>query len=282
MSNPLGVSIKNLKKIFTTDNSDALVALDNINLEIAPHSFTCIVGATGCGKTTLLRIIAGLEQPTSGSVFIGKEPVIEPRPDTSMVFQQYSLFPWRTVLDNVAFGLEVQKIPKKVRYQKAMQLLAMVSLTNFARNRPYELSGGMQQRVAIARALAIDPSLLLLDEPFGALDERTRHRLQDELLLIWEKTKKTILFVTHNIDEAVYLGERVVVMADRPSRIADDIKINIARPRNRLAAEFVDTILRVRAVLEQTMQQDNKEEIIRQGGKNEKIISSNDISCCGR
>lgn len=283
MSNPLGVSIKNLQKVFTTDNSDALVALDNINLEIAPHSFTCIVGATGCGKTTLLRIIAGLEQPSAGSVLIGKEPVVEPRPDTSMVFQQYSLFPWRTVLDNVAFGLEVQKVPKKERYQKAMQLLAMVSLTDFAHNRPYELSGGMQQRVAIARALAIDPSLLLLDEPFGALDERTRHRLQDELLLIWEKTKKTILFVTHNIDEAVYLGERVVVMADRPSRIADDIKINIARPRNRLAAEFINTILRVRAVLEQTMQQDNKEEInLRQGGKNEKIISTNDISCCGR
>ncbi|MEO0092542.1 MAG: ABC transporter ATP-binding protein [candidate division WOR-3 bacterium] len=282
MNHSLGISIKNLRKVFQTNSNEPLIALDNINLEIAPHSFTCIIGATGCGKTTLLRIIAGLEKPTDGIVLIGNQVVNGPRSDTTLVFQQYSLFPWRNVIDNVAFGLEVQNIPQKERYEKAMQLLSMMSLTNFAHHRPYELSGGMQQRVAIARALALDPSLLLLDEPFGALDERTRHRLQDELLSIWEKTKKTILFVTHNIDEAVYLAERVVIMADRPSRIADDIKINIARPRNRLAQEFVEMLLRVRSVLENTMSQDREEINLRKGGKNEKNIIRNNASCCGR
>ena len=280
MSKALSVKINDLKKIFYIQDGSSITAIDGINLSIEPGSLTCIVGATGCGKTTLLRIIAGLENPTSGSVLVGDEPINGSRADVAMMFQQYSLFPWRNVIDNVAFGLEVRNIPKKERYEKAMQLLAMVSLTDFAKSKSYELSGGMQQRVAIVRSLAFDPALLLLDEPFGALDERTRHRLQDELLLIWEKTQKTILFVTHNIDEAVYLSERVLVMTDRPSRIADDIKINLSRPQDRFAQEFIDVLLRVRAVLEKTTNINNQE--INYGGKNEKNINIDNISCCGR
>lgn len=282
MSEAKRVVIENLTKVFPSSNGLTITALARINLVVEPESFTCIVGPTGCGKTTLLRIVAGLEIPTAGSVIVGNEPVNGPRPDTGMVFQQYSLFPWRNVIDNIAFGLEVRRFSKKERYNRAIELLKLVSLVDFAKSRPYELSGGMQQRVAIARSLATDPVLLLLDEPFGALDERTRHRLQDELVSIWERTNKTVLFVTHNIDEAVYLGQRVVVMADRPSRIADDVQIKLPRPRDRVSQEFVDMLLRVRMVMEKTMQEESNESKIMQGGKNEKNINPDRYSCCGR
>lgn len=282
MSEATRVIIQNLTKVFPSSRGSSVTALDNINLTIEPGSFTCIIGPTGCGKTTLLRIIAGLETPTSGLVIVGNEPVNGPSKDTGMVFQQYSLFPWRSVIDNVAFGLEVRGVSKKERYRQAMDLLKLVSLTDFAKSRPYELSGGMQQRVAIARALATDPALLLLDEPFGALDERTRHRLQDELITIWDRTKKTVLFVTHNIDEAVYLGQRIVALADQPSRIVDDISIKLARPRDRVSPEFVDMLLKVRLVLEKTIQQAGNELKTKQGGKNEKDIHTRRNYCCGR
>ena len=261
-----GVRLTGLGKVFQARDGGAVTALDGIDLTIEPGSFTCLVGPTGCGKTTLLRIVAGLLTPSSGTAVVGESPVVGPRQDTGMVFQQYSLFPWRNVLDNVAFGLEMRGIGKRERHARARELLDMVGLTRFARSRPYELSGGMQQRVAIARSLATDPELLLMDEPFGALDERTRHRLQDELLTVWERTGKTVLFVTHNIDEAVYLGQRVVVMADRPSRIADDFTVDIARPRDRVATEFVRALLRVRTVLEEVMKESSSSSETAKGG----------------
>ena len=251
---PSAIGIEGLTKVFTGRDGTEVRALEHIDLELMPSSFTCIVGPTGCGKTTLLRIVAGLEWPTSGQVEIGGKPVEGARRDTTMVFQQYSLFPWRSVFDNVGFGLEVRGMHRAARRARALELLEMVGLSGFAASRPYELSGGMQQRVAIARALAPDPEVLLMDEPFGALDERTRHRLQDELLALWQKTRKTVLFVTHSIDEAVYLGERVVVLADRPSRIAADFVPKIARPRSRVSPEFVKALLHVRAVLESVME----------------------------
>ncbi|MEO0098793.1 MAG: ABC transporter ATP-binding protein [candidate division WOR-3 bacterium] len=264
MEKELGIKLENLTKIFYSRDGASVSALEGINITFEPKSFTCIIGPTGCGKTTLLRIIAGIEPPTSGKVILGEEVVTRPSKEIGMVFQQYSLFPWRNVIDNVAFGLELRGVPKKERLAQAKALLELVGLSQFAQSRPYELSGGMQQRVAIARALAQNPKVLLLDEPFGALDERTRHRLQDELLAIWEKTKKTILFVTHNIDEAVYLGERVVVMSHPPAGVIADIKITIPRPRNRMDKKFVEALLFIRMALEKA---------IEEGGKNEKGLN---------
>jgi NitT/TauT family transport system ATP-binding protein len=275
--------VKGLTKQFLARDGSRVAALGGIDLSIRPHSFTCLVGPTGCGKTTLLRIVAGLDMPSAGTVSIGDAQVTGPRMDAGMVFQQYSLFPWRNVLDNVAFGLEVRGVSRRRRRERALELIEMVGLTRFAKSRPYELSGGMQQRVAIARSLATDPDLLLMDEPFGALDERTRHRLQEELLQIWEKTHKTVLFVTHNIDEAVYLGERVVVMADRPSRIADDFEVGLSRPRDRVAPGFVEALLRVRSVLESVMKDGPEaERQTTQGGRHEKKPDSGGGSGCGR
>lgn len=274
-----GIRVVELSKTF---DSTKVTALNRLNLGVDPGAFVCICGPTGCGKTTLLRILAGLESPTTGTVEIAGRPVTRPRPETGMVFQQYSLLPWRDVLGNVALGLEFRGVKKAECRMRAQALLRLVGLEQFQRNRPYELSGGMQQRVAIARALVTDPDLLLLDEPFTALDERTRHRLQDELLAIWQRTGKTVVFVTHNIDEAVYLADRVVVMADRPGRIAADFRFGLARPRNRLAPEFITALLQIRAVLEQVMSEDAEEESITRGGSDETQCHSVDTVCCGR
>jgi len=278
-----GVKADGITRVF--DGAGAPVtALGGVSLEVEPGSFACIVGPTGCGKTTLLRIIAGLDRPTAGRVAVAGAEVNGPRRATGMVFQQYSLLPWRNVLDNVAFGLELRGASRAERHCRSAELLELVGLSRFRRSRPYELSGGMQQRVAIARALATDPDLLLADEPFGALDERTRHRLQDELLAIWQQTSKTVLFVTHNIDEAVYLGDRVVVMADRPGRVAAEFRFGLPRPRERMDSRFVDALLQVRAVLERVMTEgrEAEEADTRKGEQREENPDRGGPACCGR
>lgn len=196
-----------------------VLAVDDVELEIGDGEFLALVGPSGCGKSTLLEILSGLTAPSEGQVLIDGKPVTGPGPDRGVVFQQYALLPWRTARENIEFGLEAIDTPKRQRRERALEYLNLVGLTEFAESFPHQLSGGMKQRVAIARSLVTDPELLIMDEPFGALDALTRDLLQTQLAQIWEQTKKTIVFVTHGIDEAVYLGQRVAVMSARPGRI---------------------------------------------------------------
>jgi NitT/TauT family transport system ATP-binding protein len=206
-------------------------AIKNINLTIEDEQFVCLVGPSGCGKTTLLNILAGLDKPTEGEIVLNGRPVTETGPDRIMVFQENALFPWLKVLDNVEFGLKMAGVQKNKRQERAMHYLEMMQLTKFADAYTYQLSGGMKQRVAIARALVMDPEVLLMDEPFAALDSQTRDLLLVELQLIWARTKKTIVFITHNILESVVLGNKVIVFTRRPGTIKDEISVKYKRPR---------------------------------------------------
>ena len=239
------VSIQGLGKAFPKDDGTVTQALEDVTLKIEDEEFICLVGPSGCGKTTLLRIIAGLEIPSTGSVAVDGHDVTGPDPKRGMVFQEYSLFPWRRVIDNVAFGLEMKGFKKDECRRTADHYIDMVGLSQFRDSYPYELSGGMRQRVAIARALANDPDVLLMDEPFGALDAQTRNRLQKELLSLWKETKQTIIFVTHSVDEAVYLADRIIVLTRRPGTIREIISIPWDRPRDRTNAEFAEVRRRV-------------------------------------
>jgi NitT/TauT family transport system ATP-binding protein len=232
------LEIRSLNQSFLRDDGSRLMVLDNIRFEVEDKEFVCILGSSGCGKTTLLRMIAGLDTAESGSILLDGEEIRGTSPKVGMVFQEYSLFPWRTVIDNIAFGLEMQGMVKDERYRIAEQYLNLVSLAQFRDSFPSELSGGMRQRVAVARALALDPVLLLMDEPFGALDAQTRNMLQQELLEIWEETKKTVIFITHSVDEAVYLSDRIIVLTPRPGRICRIFPVNLPRPRDRTSPEF--------------------------------------------
>jgi len=252
------LAVNRVKKVYWGERKEEVIALADLSFACEQGEFLCIVGPTGCGKTTLLRLIAGLERPTSGEIHIQDKIVDGLNLDTTLVFQQYSLLPWRNVIDNVAFSMEMKNINKKERYAEASQFISLVGLRGFEQAFPYELSGGMQQRVAIARALAHNPKLLLLDEPFGALDERTRHRLQEELLTIWQQQTKTIVFVTHTIDEAVFLASRILVMRDRPGRIETEYKISLPRPRKRRSKEFLDVHIKIREDLEKILTTDDK------------------------
>jgi NitT/TauT family transport system ATP-binding protein len=225
------IQIQNVNKTFAARPAgrrtqvEAFTALENINLEIKAGEFLAIVGPSGCGKSTLLDLLGGLSLPSSGRILIDGNPVTGPALDRGLVFQQYALFPWRTALKNIEFGLEAKGVARRERAERAEHFLAMVGLAGFGDRYPFELSGGMKQRVAIARSLAYDPDVLLMDEPFAALDAQTREILQGELLRIWEESGKTIVFITHGIDEAVYLGQRVAVMTSRPGRIKQVIDI---------------------------------------------------------
>ncbi|MDD1662602.1 MAG: ABC transporter ATP-binding protein [Methanomicrobiales archaeon] len=235
------LTIRDLSKVFVTGTGEKVPALGGINLMVEDEEFLCILGPSGCGKTTLLRIIAGLDTPTTGSIQVDGEALSGPSRRIAMIFQEYSLFPWRTVLENVVFGLEVQGREREDRLAAARKYLDLVGLSSFEKNLPYELSGGMRQRVAVARALATEPTALLMDEPFGALDAQTRNLMQTELQEIWRKTRKTILFVTHSVDEAVFLADRIVVLTERPGRVREIVPVKkCPHPRDRTCRDFVD------------------------------------------
>jgi NitT/TauT family transport system ATP-binding protein len=223
---------RNVSMTFQTRRG-SLHALDDVTLEIPDAHFTCLVGASGCGKSTLLNIMAGLIEPTAGDVLVDGHAIDGPGADRGMVFQSYTLYPWMTVRRNIEFGPKLKGVGRAARGELSGSLIAEMGLEGFADSYPKELSGGMKQRVAIARALANDPQLLLMDEPFGALDAHTRTRLQNDLLNIWERDRKTVLFVTHSVDEAVFLSDRVVVMTRSPGRIKQIVDIDLPRPRRR-------------------------------------------------
>jgi NitT/TauT family transport system ATP-binding protein len=225
------VRVRGISMHFPRQNDTRLEVLRGIDLDVGEGEFISIVGASGCGKTTFLRILDGLIAPTSGSIQLDGREVARPGPDRGFVFQSDSLMPWRTVLDNVIFGLEVQGKSRKESIERMRRLLRLVGLQDFVRNYPHELSGGMRQRVNLARALAIDPQVLLMDEPFAALDAQTRELMQRELLRIWNEARKTVIFITHQIDEAVYLSDRVIVFSARPGRVREVVPIGIPRPR---------------------------------------------------
>lgn len=225
--------------------SKIIEALRNITFSVEDHELVALIGSSGCGKTTLLRIVHGLLAADRGEIYVDEKRVSRPGYDRGMVFQHSGLLPWRTALKNVEFGLELKKVPERERRDLALHYLNLVGLSGFEHHHPHQLSGGMQQRVGLARALAINPEVLLMDEPFGALDAQTREVLQDELLKIYAKTRKTILFVTHDLDEAVYLAGRVVIISSRPGTVKDIVDIDLPRPRwedkkIRARAEFVE------------------------------------------
>lgn len=225
---------RNIGKYFPAvqgNETKLITAIKNINLTIEDEQFVCFVGPSGCGKTTLLNILAGLDKPTEGEVILNGHPVNETGPDRIMVFQENALFPWLKVIDNVEFGLTMAGVEKNKRHERAMHYLEMMQLTKFANAYTYQLSGGMKQRVAIARALVMDPEVLLMDEPFAALDSQTRDLLLVELQMIWAKTKKTIIFITHNLLESVVLGNKVIVFTKRPGTVKNEILVNYKRPR---------------------------------------------------
>jgi NitT/TauT family transport system ATP-binding protein len=248
------IQIKNVS--LTYESRDGVVnALSNVSLTIDEGEFVCLIGPSGCGKTTTLNLVAGFLKPTEGDVLIGGKSVHGIGPETGIVFQEYALFPWLTAVKNVEFGLSMKHVPEKQRRETALSFLRLVKLERFANTNPHRLSGGMKQRVAIARALAYDPQVLLLDEPFGALDALTREELQKVVTDVWLATRKTALYVTHNVAEAVYLADRVVVFTDQPGRIKADITIDLPRPRDALSDEFIAYQRRLTAlVTERTSQ----------------------------
>lgn len=223
--------IENVRKVFHTRNGE-MIALNGIDLDIMENEFICVVGPSGCGKSTLLNIIAGLSEPSSGRVLCDGKEVKGTGTERGVVFQQYALFPWMTVKKNVMFGLNLKGIKGEEAEDIAMKYIRMVQLEDFVNHYPKELSGGMKQRVAIARAYAVNPSVLLMDEPFGALDAQTRTQLQQELLETWEKEKKTCFFITHDVDEAIILSQKVIIMSARPGRIKEIVNIDIPYPRD--------------------------------------------------
>ncbi len=259
MNRDRNLVIDGVRQFFGTKSS-TVQALSRIDLVIEPGQFVCIAGPSGCGKTTLLRLVAGFMKPTEGEITFDGKRVVKPGPERGMVFQSPTLYPWMSVQKNVELGLKFQGMPKKERAAQAERYLNMVGLPDFSERRPYELSGGMQQRCQIARVLASDPEVILMDEPFGALDALTRERLQEELLTIWRETGKTILFITHSVEEAVFLGSRVLVMSRRPGNIILDETVSFVEGERRIPVtelrsrkEFIEVSQKVRNAIQGSM-----------------------------
>ena len=244
---PMALKLRNVGKVFRSDTGAHVKALENVNLLVRQGEFVTLVGATGCGKTTLLNLIAGLDTPDEGYLLLGQDLCFGD--NIAHVFQHYTLFPWRTAVSNVSFGLQMRGVPRTQRQNRSASLLARVGLEGFENAYPHEMSGGMRQRAAIAQALAIEPKLLLMDEPFGAVDDSTRTELQQMLTDLWQENQNTIIFVTHNIDEAIVLGDRVVVFSERPGGIACEFEIDLPRPRDRITKEFTKLFIQIRAAL---------------------------------
>jgi NitT/TauT family transport system ATP-binding protein len=246
------LSLTGISKIYDPRAGAPLTALRDVTLDVQRNEFVTLVGPSGCGKSTLLKLIGGIEAPSAGDIVFDGRRLTEPSPRAGLVFQRPILLPWRNVLGNILFPIEMLGWPTRSFRDEAVRLIELVGLKGFERSLPHELSGGMQQRVAICRALIYDPQLLLMDEPFGALDAMTREELSIELLRIWTERRKTIVFVTHSISEAVLLGDRVIVMTARPGRIVEDLRVEIARPRSLDAEgtpEFTALVRRVRAAI---------------------------------
>ena len=237
MNGAAHIAIRGVDKVFQSGDQE-VHALKAIDLDITRGEFVCLLGPSGCGKSTLLNAVAGFSLPSAGSITVDGAAIAEPGPDRGMVFQEYALFPWMTVEQNIAFGLQIKGAAKPAIQEKVNALLTMLHLQEFKQRYPKDLSGGMKQRVAIARVLAIDSPIMLMDEPFGALDALTRRTLQDELLRLWTELRKTILFVTHSIEEALYLADRTVVMTYRPGTIKRDLAIDLPRPRDVASPAF--------------------------------------------
>ena len=234
----MDIKVDDVSKVYTQNRTE-FKALDHVSLEIKKGEFICILGKSGCGKTTLLNSIAGFEKITTGSITINGEEVKKPSSNRITIFQDYGLLPWRTVQKNVELGLETKKLPKNEMRKIADKYIDLVGLSKFSKSYPSQLSGGMQQRVAIARALAVDPEIIFMDEPLGALDALTRIKMQDEILAIHKKQKKTIIFVTHDIEEAVFLADRIVIMTPNTGKIKTDIKVSLGAHRSRTSDDFL-------------------------------------------
>ena len=249
------IVMRGLRKRFTDiARQEEVVALDGVDLEIGDDEFLTVLGPSGCGKTTLLNIVAGFEEATNGEVRVDDEAIRKPGPDRGVVFQEYALFPWLTVEQNIEFGLRERGVPKAKRRARVRQQIASVGLSGFGQRYPQELSGGMRQRVALARVLVNDPKILLMDEPFAALDAQTRSIMQQELLRVWSADRRTAIFITHNIEEAILLGDRVVVMTARPGRIKDIVAVGLPRPRDVTSAEFNEIRRHIGVLLEAEVQ----------------------------
>ncbi len=239
---PAKLEVRGLSKSFTLQGG-SMTVLEDINFQLFPREFVCLVGSSGCGKSTLLNIVAGLTDPSSGSVLVDGREVKGPGSDRGMVFQNYTLYPWLTVYQNIAFGLKLRKMPRAEQRDRIDYYLNVVGLTQFAKSYPKQLSGGMKQRVAIARALANEPAVLLMDEPFGALDAQTKEQMQQFLLELWEQTHVTVLMITHDVEEAIFLSQRVYVMSARPGQMKLEVPVGLPEHRDlemKLSAEFVD------------------------------------------